>query len=331
MAYQTGTSTGPSDLLDKLRVFLEANGWTTNDFSVDGTGYRLHIQKTPAGEDTMYFNLRSAVNELIFGDSSYPSSDGHVTGIGINGSTGYSGASTWDKQANYPVNQSYPTKSTGAVLGVMSTSAIPAYYFFTVDNTVNVVVEMTSGKVQSMSFGMLEKQGSYGYGMFFSAPFCSSYCLTKYNTGDSYGGSISFAYYPDGNSNTFVYYTDDSTSSWKHNYNSTNGDLRCPCPSPQIYSDKYSFNGLLAAFHEKSPNYYNNIATMSPIYLLGKRSDDNFSLLGWPSGIRYLNTLNYSMGQEIMYGTETWKIFHMNGYAYTGYYLYGGFAFKKVV
>lgn len=333
MSYQTGTATGPDDLLDKLRVFLLAEGWSVNDHSVDGGGYRLHVQKTLGGEAS-YFNLRSAINENIFGNSSYPSGlDGHVTGLGINGSTGYSGALAWHAQSGGTVDINYPTKTCGSVLHMMSTSAIPAYYFFTVGNTVNVVVEMTSGKVQSMSFGMIEKQGVFTGGQFFSAPYASSNCYSLYmNATDDYSGSkISFAYKCE-RPNTFLYFDADDTASWKSNYDNYNSSLLCPCPSHQYYADRYSFQGLLAMFHVKSPNYYNSISSMAPVYLLGKRSDNNFSLLGWPEGIRYLNTQNYSMGQELTYGTETWKIFEMNGYGYTAkYYRYGGFAFLKEV
>jgi hypothetical protein len=80
--------------------------------------------------------------------------------------------------------------------------------------------------------------------------------------------------------------------------------------------------GMGAFFGTKSPNFYNNIPTMCPIYTFVNRSDDNASLLGWPE----------SMGQEIVYGSETWKVFRtgkINGVdpTYNNYY---GFAFKKV-
>lgn len=44
MAYETGALTGVNDLLDKLKVFVQANGWTVNSHT---TGSILQISKAP--------------------------------------------------------------------------------------------------------------------------------------------------------------------------------------------------------------------------------------------------------------------------------------------
>jgi len=104
MAYETGTATSPSDLLEKIKVFLAANEWTINLWdndnstnnlllSADTTGKRLHIQKTAADGTVMYFNFRSAVRMFLFSElstSMYSTwYDSEITGIAMNGSTGF--------------------------------------------------------------------------------------------------------------------------------------------------------------------------------------------------------------------------------------------------
>ena len=147
-------------------IFLLADGWTVNDHSADGTGYRLHVQKAvdPSGT-IMYFNFRSAISEYgstITGDNYNHIDLGRTTGIMMNGSTGYDVGESWHEQPGFPVSQDYGSGlSFGMCMSPMSTTAIPAYYFFTSDDSVHIVVETETGKYQFMSFGQLEKQGTY--------------------------------------------------------------------------------------------------------------------------------------------------------------------------
>ena len=45
MAYESGSASNATDLLDKLRVFLVAQGWTQNKWEAISGGYRLHLNK----------------------------------------------------------------------------------------------------------------------------------------------------------------------------------------------------------------------------------------------------------------------------------------------
>ena len=73
------------------------------------------------------------------------------------------------------------------------------------------------------------------------------------------------------------------------------------------------------------------MAAMCPIYTFLKRSDNNFSLIGWPEGVRFLNVTNYSAAQELTFGAETWMVFHADSLVGTPKKMYTGFAFLKVV
>jgi hypothetical protein len=87
--------------------------------------------------------------------------------------------------------------------------------------------------------------------------------------------------------------------------------------------------GTASFFWSKAPNAYNAMAAMCPIYTFLKRSDNNFSLLGWPEGVRFLNCTNYSAAEEITYGGETWMVFHADSQEEAPKNMYCGFAFLK--
>jgi hypothetical protein len=97
---------------------------------------------------------------------------------------------------------------------------------------------------------------------------------------------------------------------------------------------EYSYaskGGMCSYFYDMSPDAYNAMAAQCPIYINLKRSDNNYSLLGWPEGVRFLNVTNYSPAEEITYGAETWKVFHADSLEDTPLNMYCGFAFLKEV
>ena len=334
MSYQTGTSTGPNDLLDKIRTFLLADGWTENLYTSIGAGYRLHMQKTASDSTVMYFNFRSAIAETgstLITEDNVGGSQGTVTGIIINGSTGYNVGELWHKQPGYPQNIVLGTYSFGGVMSPMSVTAIPAYYILSVGDAVHVVVEVTGGKFQFMSFGLLDKQGTFTGGQFFSASWPSREPYTDWATG-SYGPkyftfSVSSGL---GLLNSAIYLDVDSVADWRCADASATREIIFPCVAGQSVNPSSSQVGLCSMFWSKAPNAYNAMSAMVPIYTLAKRSDNNYSLIGWPEGVRFLNVTNYSPGQEITYGAETWKVFHADSGNFTPLNMYCGFAFLKV-
>ena len=331
MAYYSGTATGPTDLLDKIRTALVAEGWTENDYSADETGYRLHVQKVAqSGGPTMYFNFRSAINEYntdITEDNDSRENYGKITGICINGSTGYDAGESWDKQPGYSTNSEDNDYSWACVMSPMSVSAIPAYYIFFVGDSVHIVVEITSGKFQFMSFGCLEKQGAYTGGMYFTASMDSDQPYIGYYGPSNYYHPMYFSAYTYGNPAGAVYVDADSVASWR--IATTNYEIAFPCVVGQTDNSSYSKTGICSMFWSKAPNFYNNLTAMAPLYIFVLRDDDNYSLLGWPEGVRFLNCTNYSAGQELTYGTDTWKIFHADSLEDDPDNMYCGFAFKK--
>ena len=136
MAYQTGTFTDSDDLLDILRLFLIAQGWTVNQYVVEGTGYKLCIVKSGT-----YFALRSMTNEAFF-------STRNQTGISVAGATGFDSGATWDAQpgthvaAGSNVTLYAPMSSCNGSGGI--------YHMFGLPDSIVVYMDSPNGSDQLM-------------------------------------------------------------------------------------------------------------------------------------------------------------------------------------
>lgn len=142
-AYQTGAASSPTNLLQALVTWLTAQGWTVDQSSSDGAGWRAHLFK-----GSLNVNFRSAINERIF--SGIDDDVGY--GIGMNVGTGYNGALAWNLQPGAPLRIS-DSAGIGAGMTLFSGS-IAAYHFF--DNGadhITIVVERSPGVFVHMGWG----------------------------------------------------------------------------------------------------------------------------------------------------------------------------------
>lgn len=337
MSYSTGTSTGPKDLLDKLRLFLIADGWSVNLWTdddttfasgwsgIDGDGKRLHVQKTASsGGPTMYFNFRAVIRGIIFDDYYTTSSQwggkyySEITGIAMYGSTGYDGGQPWYNQPGHPENNAGET--WGACMTELSTTAIPAYYFFSDEDTVVVVVEYSSGKFEYLSFGCLEKEGVYTGGQFFAGSVETYRPSLTFLHSDTYTYSTGFfsrlGYSSTEIATAGVYVDMDSTVGWyasgatgSEEATDFSRHIQMPGIRPNGTGSYIYTNTFLTIGMTRSPNFYNSLAPFWPIFIWGKRSDGNYSLLGTPASIRILNPEYYDPAEEVVLGSDTWMIF----------------------
>lgn len=118
MAYQTGTFVNEEGLLEILRVFALANGWTQNA----STTSELYLQK-----GSLYFNFNAVSDQLR-----------------VSGSIGYAGGSTWDDQPG--------SKGTGKYGYQETATAGGNYHIFS--NTDNIILFAQSGvQWTQLSFG----------------------------------------------------------------------------------------------------------------------------------------------------------------------------------
>ena len=322
MAYETGSASSPSDLLDKLRAFLLTNGWTINSFITVGSGKRLHIQK-----GSCYYNFRAYHGETLSNanDLNNQTTTG-FWGIGGYPSNGYSGASNWNAQPGCPLYANY---YRGGYANQLS-SAIPTYHFFTyADITeVHVVIEFVTGKFQHINFGNLQKYNASASGG----------CWMSMPTGvDNQLPHIQGVDYPSGAASMVPFRTSAYTST---------GVFQSSLIRVNIDNhDGWAFDASKSA-HGASPiaavgpHYYNQdleTATTSPYswqtqllpYVIGiVRSDANVSPFGEIKHLRELDITNYIEAEEIVLGPDTWKVFPL--YQKGGYSLQRGIAIRKV-
>lgn len=350
MSYETGIATDPDDLLDKLRIFLLAEGWTVNGWTADnytnytepgmlaGNGYRLHVQKAAADGTQMYFNFRSCIRNTplayCLGDFT-PNADGRydgeVTGISINGSTGYSGAGRWSEEPGAcQENNQY----ISAVATRLPTSGIPAYYFFTIDETVVVVIEIASNEFQWLVFGQLVKSSAYTGGQFF--------------TGSNYGYAPEKCYFNAAEpkapfmamttsvawAHTGLYIGADGVTGWRRDRSSISAasteNLYVPFSYEAMTESTWS-PSLIGGLLNKTPNADDGNIALFPLYMTISRSSGLHTYVGYPAGLAAFRIDLITPKTELALGSDTWVLFpsHKKGTGLTHQNL--GIAVKKVV
>jgi hypothetical protein len=291
----------------------------------------------------MYFNLRSTVRGIPWGDRQTSATlyggkfRAEVTGLCLYGSTGYNAGLAWDLQPGGTLNGAL---SWGVTMTELSTTAIPAYYFFQDGDTVIVLVEYTAAKFQWFCFGCLEKQGVYTGGQFFSGSLGSYEPTFQYLSAPlTQTMFLTIAYDSLVYGNGAVYVEVDSQNGWRSSgYLGGSGTgtgykslilSGVKANDSTKTSSNSGNNSLIALFFSRSPNFYNALAPFAASYFLLKRSSGNFSLIGWPKSIRHINVTNYNPAEEITLGADTWMIFPEHSKADADPTI--GFAVKKVV
>lgn len=297
MPYETGVATGEDDLLDKIRIFLVANGWTQNGWAADGDGYRLHLQK-----GTQYVNFRSTNTNPSFTENT----NSHIW---LAGSEGYNGALAWDAQ---------PNSSPKSLLRDIGGTYV-AYHIFLNGDCCYVVVEQTSGIFRHMAFGRITKVGlaPAQSGCFVGA----IYWVPGSTAGDNTYHSVLFdSTYNTGRYTSYIRLDVDSyTGTWiPFSYSQTPAVIG-PC---RIY-------GLCSDLFLCQPNTFNALAILQPLMCLAKRPSGLYSPIGYPPDITEIHLGNYSPADEFTLGADTWKVFpwYQRASTLTGY---KGYAYRKV-
>jgi hypothetical protein len=165
MAFENSAATDAKDLLQKLVIFLVANGWTSDRSAAEGlVGWTASLHK-----GAVYVHLRANLNEVVpFKNSTTDLGYSIALYVG----SGFSGGSPFFSQlVGAPIQSSDAFAPRGAVMTLLVT-AIGNYFFFsdaTGDNIV-VVVEKSSGIFAHMGWGTsLSKIGTWTGGPYFFA------------------------------------------------------------------------------------------------------------------------------------------------------------------
>lgn len=306
MAYQTGTATNPDQLLDALRVFAVANGWTQLRWVTDGTGNTLSLTK-----DGLYVHLRSAVNERLATRYNY------ITGIWLIGSTGFDAGRPWWNQPGSIVNESYAgytTSDRAEACGLFGMSAANIYHLFSAatPELIMCVAEVSPGVYHYIAFGELTKFGSYGGGAFVSGTSGSGYYIGAYNDYifdsniDRYGGIPfnDYKYY----GMTFVRCMVDSVDTW---FSVCQASPLTGKRAKAMWEGGVSTprNSLAYNWWGHTPNTLNGVTPMIPFYVFVQRPSGFFSPFGFTPHLRYINITHYAPTEVFALGSEQWMVF----------------------
>lgn len=313
MAYSTGTATGIADLLDKLVIFLNANGFTQDSFAVDGTGKRYHGHNA-AG---LYVNIRSYIGETPtnafanrFGSTNFIAGS-----IVANVGTGYNGANPWYNQAGVPVGTS---TRYGAAALQFPNAAIPAYHFFShgTGASVVVVVEWQAGYYQFLIFGDMTKKGTWTGGHYFGGSCNGTFSIANGAWNGStglhhYNGPGLLAEYPSTafTNEAFIKCAVDSEANdWR--WMNTGQGAR-PTPSRIGLTNLFRYGLMLHA----SPNSYNDASVLHPVIVSVFRDTNNShtgsarSVIGELPKLFYLDITNLIPGQQLAFGGTNYRVF----------------------
>lgn len=312
--FETGASTGVNDLIDKVRVFALANGWTVNQFGADGNGFRLHLQ---LGSDT-FFNLRSLVNERAQNNINI---EGALYGLACNGSTGYSSGQPWYSQPGAPANTTVAPNTDRFPYGLEGISgSIAAYYLFARSNMIYLVVEYVTGNYQWLMFGKVDKLGSWAGGQLYaaSANMHQPTYIASGNARDTFFGEWPWAH-GDLRLNPLgmMYGTVDGNTGW---IPAQNGAAMNPATAH--FADSIALQSLIVT---NAANQFNTLPVLLPVSVQITRDgtaawidSPNFSIEAYLPDIYFCNLRTLVPGQVLSVSTQDFRVFPFRAKSVTG-------------
>lgn len=318
MAYQQTTGASPEDVIDKIGGFAAANGWTV-------------VQNTLSGAKRTLVLKRSGDYIQLWNDG--------VEDIYITGYVGYASGAAYNAQLGYAGQYARANIGTGAYTNVfMFADAAPSEH-------VHVVIEMAGGVFRHITFGEIDKLGTWTGGTFFDATYWypSTYATyywmenhsPVFNTygGQPWTGGLRCDIPADGRSNAWALF--DILNFSYHVRTGLYGGRR----GSSTYADKSYLTDQI--YPRNAPPFSGQI-TLGTIRADVARDGDFYSPAGVFPNVRYLNMERFAPGQEITIGSDIWKVFPMcrkgEGSSDTSHPRYGqpysdnhAYAFKKVL
>lgn len=303
MAYQTGTVTGPVDLITVIKDAAVAAGWTLNQFATVGSGRRCHLSK-----GNLYVNLRAYVNEStieLYGLS-------YVTQYSVIGhaSTGYNGANNWYSQpGNIQYNTGFGNLTHSWGVTGLSSSATYHLFTFTSPDAIYCIVERSSGQFQWILFGNLDKNGdSWTGGEFFagSGPWDSNnlYAIPVVASAAFVANGLAWGSFAQVRVSAL-----DSFTGWASAWNFGSG-YPCPRLTDTLMDKRYIF--------DCAPNAFNSLAPLLPLEVFVSRRGTEtgatseswaFDLMGYLPNMYAVNMQSLVAGQSYSVGTDQFKVF----------------------
>ncbi len=316
MAYEENSGNSPDDVIAKIATFAAANGWTVVSNSLSGSNRTLVLKKL--GD---YVQLWNDNAEYVY----------------ITGFIGYVVGTLYSAQAGYAGT------TARADIGVGPYTKLYLFAGTAPSDHLHVVIEMAGGIFSHISFGGMDKLGTWTGGTYFDATSWSTSWVRAYH------------------------WTSQSHPLFSTSYESTNqrGAVRCDIAADAradawaVMDRDFAYRLRTGLYGSTDNNtngegylhtqcYNRNAPPFSGQITLGTiradviRDGGFYSPIGSFPNVRYLTMERFSPAQEISVGGDTWKVFPMRrkgagsgssadpryGQAYSDDHAY---AFKKVV
>lgn len=327
MAYSTSTATDLADLLSDLMTFATANGWTQDLLDTVNGELALH-------RSNVYVSMRWIV--------------GTPLALSVHQALGYTGGNDGGEHPDDSGNgyNGVTAKSNGLLDDERSVPDIGdgpfTYHFFESDTYLHVAVEISSGVWRHFGFGVLNpKRGDWTGG---------EYCYAHHHASNSLTSTV--------NQNLldglFLSTTDSvkrraatlhaeglpgepGASKWGQIWG--NKSATTTEPDDSAGEDKVTLQGGYKAgpiaqhFGFVAAGTTSGLVPMYPLAIFYLRaSSAEVYLLGFVPDVRGVNISNFSPGQEITVGSDTWVVFPDSQKATSGgnASFNRGIAYKKV-
>lgn len=286
MSYQTGTSTGPADLVDKIRLFAAGMGWSVdfNGARTDGTTGQVVVMRSGA-LSCAFFTSTAA------GSTSDPGQ--------------YVGAYTFRGAYNSGLNaMAQASRSSGTICNRM-TGPYLAYWLFGGATYLHCVVELSAGLFRHIGVGLLDgagllTTGAYNHALRWSSdasyidvPGSSSHAVPWDDTGTSAPGRGTEVHADsDGVSPRIIKIerdgsTDQGFGGWRGT----------------------SATGLVQPLAACGLSTLTGRAMLIPLIVAGSRTGGYRSILGAPLDMRLVRMDAIAPGDMITIGADTWRCF----------------------
>jgi len=316
MAFETGGASSAADLLDKLRIFAAANGWTIDANVARSDG--------PTG-NVVVMRRGTAIYAAVYTDTAAGSSIDPGPYIGCYTYPGaYSGAANAMAQAN---------KTSGSQCNKM-TGPFQAYYFFSAGDYLHAVVEVSPGLFRHFGIGILEASGALTSGAYNHA-LRWHYGPTEVNVATSDNHAVPFD-------------SNGSSQGWLGTELRADSDSVSP-RTIRLYDvspadPNGGWAGWLSGGAQHAGSPLNPLARVGPSTLTGRtvllplitsidRPSGNVSIVGGPRDMRLVRIDNLAPAATLTVGPDTWRAFPVcrkNGDAGVESSLAYGYAYRVI-
>lgn len=333
MAYQNGTYTDPTDLLQKLVTWLVGLGYT-QDMALTqvtggyGTGWRAHLHK-----GDLYVHLFAAVSasSLHFSNAYYEANK--CWGICLYVSSSFDADKAFHHQhTGAPHGYGYTTSYVGQVFLNLGSAAGVAYHFIDDGDHIRVITERQAGVFGYLMWGPeVEKYGAWTGGRYFLGStavyggssrtygvgvLTTAGCPSS-GTSDS-GLPPSFYLRADVDTFTGLWLSNDdnggmpgSASEWTGLYTGRRVHTPALNLGQPSYGPSTEIPGYPQAVVDRLTSQVNGQTLLLPLTLYAQRDGGGWSPLGVLPGVCASNATRkgYAPGSTSLIGAETWQHF----------------------